>query len=133
MNKFRVSILGLLGLMIPLQLFAQERDTLISSDGVAYASIFAGDLSLLLSIVIGIIVTSFVLRAAKKMGGGLFGSVLNYIAVGMVLVVLGSVSIFIGNWLSGVWFNVINTICFATGYIFMVIGANKLLRGIMNN
>ncbi len=132
MNKFRVSILGLLGLMIPLQLFAQERDTLISSDGVAYASIFAGDLSLLLSIVIGIIATSFVLRAAKKMGGGLFGSVLNYIAVGMVLVVLGSVSIFIGNWLSGVWFNVINTICFATGYIFMVIGANKLLRGIMN-
>ena len=132
MNKFRVSILGLLGLMIPLQLFAQERDTLISSDGVAYASIFAGDLSLLLSIVIGIIATSFVLRAAKKMGGGLFGSVLNYIAVGMVLVVLGSVSIFIGNWLSGVWFNVINTICFATGYIFMVIGANKLLRGIVN-
>lgn len=133
MNRSKFFILGLSGLVAPLQLFGQERDALISSDGVAYASIFAGDLSLLLAIVIGIIATSFVLRAAKKMGGGLFGSVLNYIAVGMALVALGTISIFVGNWLSGVWFNVVNTICFATGYIFMVVGANKLLRGIMNN
>lgn len=104
----------------------------ISSDTVAYASIFAGNFSLLLSIVIGIIATSIVFRAAKKMGGGLFGSILNYIGIGMVLVVVGSLSSFLGTWLPGLWVNILNTVCFSLGYIFMVIGANKLLKGIIN-
>lgn len=133
MSKVKFFVLVLAGLVSPLVLFAEERDIAISNDGVAYASVFAGDLSLLLSIVIGIIATSFVFRAAKKMGGGLFGSVLNYVATGMVMVVLGTLSMFVSNWFGGVWFTVINTICFATGYIFMVIGSNKLLRGIINN
>jgi hypothetical protein len=47
----------------------------ITNDAVAYASLFAGNFSLLLSIVIGIIATGIVFRAAKKMGGGLFGVV----------------------------------------------------------
>lgn len=132
MSKVKFFVFTLAGLISPLSLFAEERDVAISNDGVAYASVFAGDLSLLLSIVIGIIATSFVFRAAKRMGGGLFGSVLNYIAVGMILVVLGTLSIFVSNWFGGVWFTVVNTICFATGYIFMVVGANKLLRGIIN-
>lgn len=132
MNKYKVFILGLPILIMPLTLLAQVRDATISNDSVAYASMFAGDLSLLLSIVIGIFATSFVFRAAKKMGGGLFGSVLNYIAVGMILVVLGTVSMFVENWFTDVWFNVVNTVFFATGYIFMVIGANKLLKGIIN-
>lgn len=125
-------IVGLL-ILTPLGLSAQGRDAVISSDEVAYASIFAGDFSLLLAVVIGVIATFFVFRAAKKMGGGLFGSVLNYIALGMFLVVLGTVSSFTDRWLNVVWFNVINTVCFAAGYIFMVIGANKLLKGIMNS
>jgi hypothetical protein len=120
-------------LLWPTSILAQGRDVLLANDEVAYASIFAGNFSLLLSIVIGIIAMMFVLRAAKKMGGGLFGSVLNYIAAGMFLVVLGTMASFVDAWLSVVWFNVINTVCFATGYIFMVIGANKLLKGIMNN
>lgn len=132
MNKFTISALGLLGLLAPLVGFAQERNLMVPEDGVAYASIFAGDLSLLLSVVIGIIATSFVFRAAKKMGGGLFGSVLNYIAIGMVFMVFGTMVIFTDNWFTGVWFNVVNTFCFASGYIFMVIGANKLLKGIIN-
>ena len=36
-------------------------------------------------------------------------------------------------WFVTIWFNIANTIFFAFGYIFMVIGANKLLRGIMSN
>ncbi len=134
MKKLKFISLSILSVAAPLQLFAQSqiRDVTVSSDDVAYASFFAGDLSLLLSIVIGMIATFFVFRAAKRMGGGLFGSVLNYIALGMIFVVFGTISSFLSNWLGGVWFNAVNTVCFAGGYIFMVIGANKLLKGIIS-
>lgn len=132
MSKFKIFIFGLTVFVGPIVTFAQGRDTLISNDSVAYASVFAGDLSFLLSIVIGVMATSLVFRAAKKMGGGLFGSVLNYIVIGMVFMVLGTISIFFDNWFSDIWLNVVNTISFAFGYIFMVIGANKLLKGIIN-
>ncbi len=133
MNKLKFALLSLSGLVMPLQAFAQDRSAAISNDGFAYATVFTGDFSILLSIVIGIIATYFVFRSAKKMGGGLFGSVLNYIGIGMVLIVLGTISVVLGTWLLlGVWASAINTIFFALGYIFMVIGANKLLKGIIN-
>jgi hypothetical protein len=103
----------------------------ISNSSVAYASLFAGNFSLLLSIVIGIIATFLVFRAAKKMGGGLFGIVLNYIGIGMSCVVLGTFFSAIVPW-SDSLFNVVSTTFFVMGYIFMVIGANKLLKGIIN-
>jgi len=132
MSKLKVFYLSTLGLLAPLTLFAQEWDTVVSNDNYAYASMFAGNFSLLLSIVIGIIATSLVFRAAKKMGGGLFGSVLNYIGIGMVLMVLGTISFVLDTWTNGLWLSIINTICFALGYIFIVVGANKLLKGIIN-
>lgn len=132
MKELKFLILGSISLFLPVLALAQERNLVVPNDGVAYASVFAGDLSLLLSIVIGIFATSYVFRAASKMGGGLFGSVLNYIAIGMVFTVFGTISIFVDNWFSGVWFNVINTFFFASGYIFMVIGSGKLLKGIIN-
>lgn len=107
-------------------------DAQLSNDGFAYASIFAGNFSLLLAVVIGIIATFLVFRAAKKLGGGLFGSVLNYIGVGMLLIVLGTISTLADSWFTGLWFNITSIVFFATGYIFMVVGANKLLRGIMS-
>jgi len=110
----------------------QGWDNAVSNDGIAYASIFAGNLSLLLSIVIGVIATVLVFRAAKKMGGGLFGSVLNYIGMGMILIVLGSISMVLQPLFISFWLNILNTVFFAFGYIFMVIGGNKLLKGIMN-
>lgn len=118
--------------LTPVSALAQGISLPISDDGFAYASLFAGNFSLLLSIVIGAIATFFVFRAAKKMGGGLFGSVLNYIGIGMTLIVFGTISTIVDSWLSEFWFNVISTACFALGYVFMVVGANKLLKGIMN-
>ncbi len=130
--KFLIYFPVLLG---PIVSFAQSnpRDVVLVNDSVAYASIFAGDLSLLLSIVIGIIATFYVFRSANKMGGGLFGSVLKYIGVGMSFIVLGTVSIVFDFWFVALWFGIVNTTCFALGYIFVVIGAGKLLRGIMSN
>ena len=84
------------------------------------------------SIIIGIIATYFVFRAAHKLGGGLFGSVLNYIGIGMLFIALGTISTVADSWFSGLWFGIVSTVLFASGYIFMVIGANKLLKGIIN-
>jgi ABC-type spermidine/putrescine transport system permease subunit II len=106
---------------------------IFNSSGFAYASIFAGNFSLLLSIVIGLIATFLVFRAAKKMGGGLFGLVLKYVGIGMSFVVLGTLFSVMGPWFDGFWLNVVSTTFFAMGYIFMVIGADKLLKGIINN
>jgi len=104
----------------------------IPDDGFAYASVFAGSFSLLLSIIIGIIAIFIVFRSAKKLGGGLFGSVLNYIGIGITLIVLGTIATVVDPWYTGLGFNIVSTVCFAMGYIFTVIGANKLLKGIMN-
>ena len=132
MSKFKLSILGLVGVFLPTIVSAKFLDDSVSSDIFAYASMFAGNFSLLLSIVIGVIATYLVFRAAKKMGGGLFGSVLNYIGVGMVFMILGTMSFVLDSWTQDLWLSIINTICFAFGYIFIVVGANKLLKGIIN-
>lgn len=118
--------------LVPNVLIAQEWDATLSNDQFAFASLFAGNFSLLLSAVIGIIATSLVFRAGKKMGGGLFGSVLNYIGVGMICMIIGTLSFVFDIWIGGIWLNIINTVFFAFGYIFIVIGGNKLLKGIIN-
>lgn len=101
-------------------------------DNISYASVFIGNFSVLLSILIGIVASILVLRAAKRMGGGLFGSVLNYIGSGMVLIVFATISVVGGGSFLGVWSDLASTVFFVTGYIFMVLGANKLFKGIMN-
>lgn len=131
MKKFL--LLSIVGVILPITVLAQKWNTPIPDDGFAYASVFAGSFSLLLSIVIGIIATFIVFRAARKLGGGLFGSVLNYIGIGMSFIVLGTIATVVDPWYTGFGFNIVSTVCFAMGYIFTVIGANKLLRGIMSN
>lgn len=130
MKKFILSIIfWILG---PVVASAQSWEGQIPDDGFAYASVFAGNFSLLLSVVIGIIATFIVFRSAKKLGGGLFGSVLNYFGVGVLLIVLGTIATVVDPWFSGLGFNVVSMVFFALGYIFAVVGANKLLKGIMN-
>ncbi len=132
MSRFKKIITFVALLTGPLLLLAQERDALIIEGGIGYASIFTSNFSLLLSIVIGAIATFYVFRAGNKMGGGLFGLVLNYVGVGMIFIVLGTISMVIDAWFATLWFDAINTALFALGYIFLVIGANKLLKGIMS-
>lgn len=131
MKKFLLASITLS--VIPVVSSAQNWDTPVAIDNYAYASVFTGNLSMLLSIVIGIIATFLVLRAARKMGGGLFGTVLNYIGYGMSLVVVGTISVTLDPWISDIWLRLIHTTFFALGYILMVVGANKLLKGIMSN
>jgi hypothetical protein len=132
-NMKKFLFLSIVVALAPIVTSAQNYNNApIPNDYFAYASIFAGNFSLLLSIVIGIIATSLVFRAAKKMGGGLFGIVLNYIGFGMSFIVVGTLFSVVGPWFEGFWINVVSTTFFALGYIFMVLGANKLLKGIIN-
>jgi hypothetical protein len=129
----KVLLLSTAMAFLPALAFAQNFDFSASNDDIAYASLFSGNFSLLLSIVIGLIATFLVFRASQKLRGGLFGWVLNYISIGMLFVVLGTISTVMNLWFYGFWLNIISTAFFAMGYIFMVLGANKLLKGIMNN
>ena len=101
-------------------------------DSIAYASSFAGSLSLWLAILIGIIASVLVLRAAHKMGGGLFGTVLKLIGFGMILVAIGTIFVALPSFLPENLLSLTHTVFFSLGYICMVIGANKLLKGIMS-
>ncbi|MBN2093831.1 MAG: hypothetical protein JW740_00425 [Candidatus Zambryskibacteria bacterium] len=130
MKKFL--LISMIGIISPKLVLAQQVNFSISNDGIAYASRFTSDLSLLLSVVIGLIATYLVFRAVKKLKGGLFGSILNFISLGMLFIVLGTIAVFMNSWFPGIWFNIISTAFFAMGYIFMVVGANKLLKGVMN-
>jgi len=132
MKKFLSLIIVGVVAVGPVIVLAQNWDVPQSSDGIAYASIFAGNFSLLLSILIGIIANVIIFRAAKRLGGGLFGSVLNYIGIGVSFIVLGTIATVVNPWFISFWFNITSTVCFAVGYIFTVIGANKLLKGIMS-
>ncbi len=105
----------------------------IKGSGIEYASVFTGNLSFLLAIVIGVVATYFVFRSAYKMGGGLFGAVLQYLGFGMIFMVLGAISVVLRPFLMGVWQDLVETVLFSLGFIFLVLGAKKLLRGITAN
>lgn len=101
-------------------------------DTITFASNFVSQLSIWLAIIIGLTASILVLRAAHKMGGGLFGSVLNFIGIGMIIVVIGTLSVVLATWLPPAWINLIHTVLFSLGYICMVLGAHKLFKGIMS-
>lgn len=102
-----------------------------SIDPIAYYLVYVRSFSFLIALVIGFIASVLVIKSAKKMGGGLFGSVLNLIGLGMLAVVLGTVSVGIAEWFPAHWASLTHTVLFSSGYILMVLGANKLIRGIM--
>jgi len=113
----KILLLNILWMFSPIGVSAKDLDASITNDGFAYASLFAGNFSLLLSIVIGMIATFIVFRVARKMGGGLFGLILNYIGVGMILIVCGTIATIIDQWFVGFWFSIVSIACFAIGYI----------------
>lgn len=101
-------------------------------DPIAYYSNFAGSFSSWMGIAIGIIATVLVLRSAGKMGGGLFGKVLNLMGLGMGLVTLGSLSVVAASWVPASFVALSHTVLFSLGFVLMVLGANKMLKGIMS-
>lgn len=110
-----------------------ELITTAGIDIIGYASVFTGNLSFLLAIVVGIVATYFVFRSAHKMGGGLFGLVLKYVGFGMTFMVLGAGVVFSRSFFESPWFGLAETTLFVLGFVFLVLGSKKLLKGITLN
>ena len=98
-------------------------------DSVSYLSFFSINFSLLLSIVIAICATFFIFMSARKMHGGLFGATLNLLGFGMFNITLATISIAIASLL-GEWFELVNMTFFVAGFVCVVLGAQKLIKGI---
>jgi hypothetical protein len=101
-------------------------------DTISYASGFVSQLSTWIGVIIGIIATVLVFRSSGKMGGGLFGSVLNLFGLGMVMMILGTLSVIFSNWIPVAYLEISRMVVFSTGYVLMVLGAQRLLKGIMS-
>lgn len=95
-----------------------------------YINIFVSDLapklSLWSAIIVAFAASVMVFVNARSMKGGIFGTVLNYFAVGMILIlgsfVVASLNVFGSEGLA----KTANNILFILGYIIMALAANKL-------
>ena len=103
-------------------IFSTEEIIAVSNTLQAYALISA--------VLIAIIATVVVFRNAKKMKGGIFGTVLNYFGIGMVAILLGFISGSELSFLPADDLNVVGNILFIIGYILMAIAAVKMSKAI---
>jgi len=80
------------------------------------------------AVALGIVTSVVIIINGRRMKGGVFGSALKYLGVGMLIVILGTISSFhfsfIPTYLQGVLPSVLNTI----GYIIMAVAANNILK-----
>jgi hypothetical protein len=131
MNKY--FIMSLFAILFPVSVFAQQLEQINLDNNLNYACSFSGSFTFLLSIIIGAIATILVLRSSTKLRGGLFGLVLNYIGIGMFFLVMGSVSFIANNWFYNIWSDLVSMMLFSVGFIFIVLGANKLMKSVMQS
>ncbi|MCK5590917.1 MAG: hypothetical protein KAI72_03075 [Candidatus Pacebacteria bacterium] len=103
-------------------IFSTEEITAVSNTLQAYALISA--------VIIAIVATIVVFRNARKMKGGVFGSVLNFFGIGMVAMLLGFISDSELSFLPVDDVNVVGNILFIVGYILMAIAAVKMSKAI---
>lgn len=87
--------------------------------------------SLVSAILVGLATSILVLINARKMKGGVFGSVLNQFALGMFFVLVGFLLVSI-PWQIGspIIVKTAHDVLYILGYIIMAVAANKLLRAI---
>ncbi len=88
-------------------------------------------LSLWSTIIIMFVTSAMVWIGGRQMKGGVFGKVLTYFSIGMMLVVLGFVSgsPFTQN-ISSLYLKLVHDSLYIVGYILMGIAASKLLKAI---
>lgn len=89
-------------------------------------AILAPKLSLWSAIVIAVATTIMVFTNAHSMRGGIFGTALNFFAVGMVLILAGFIVVSLDIFNTGGFTEIANNILFILGYITMAVAAHKL-------
>lgn len=111
-------------MVAPAVLFAQGTIDVDYSGVISILMIY----SLISAVVLGIVTSIVVIINGRRMKGGIVGGALNYLGIGMFIVLVGSVSVFfpayIPAYFQGVLPNILNTI----GYVVMAIAASKLLN-----
>lgn len=83
-------------------------------------------LSLWSAIIVAFAASVMVFVNARSMKGGVFGTVLNYFAVGMVFILGSFVVVSLNIFGSEGFAKTANNILFILGYIIMALAANKL-------
>ncbi len=108
-------------LFTPALLWASSEDyvnTLVSD--------LAPRLSLWSAIIVAFAASVMVFVNARSMKGGVFGTVLNYFAVGMVFILGSFVVVSLNVFGSEGIAKTVNNVLFILGYIIMALAANKL-------
>ena len=103
-------------------IFSTEESVAVSNTLQAYALISA--------VIIAIIAVIIVFRNAKKMKGGVFGFVLNYFGIGMVVILFGFIFNSELSFLPADEMNVVGNSLFIVGYILMAVAAVKMSKAI---
>lgn len=84
--------------------------------------------SVVSAVTLGIITSVIVIINGRRMKGGVFGSALKYLGIGMFIVLMGTVVSFspalVPQYLQGTLPSILNTI----GYVIMAIAANNILK-----
>ncbi len=92
---------------------------------------FFASLSLWSTIIVMFVTCAMVWMGARQMRGGVFGTVLTYFSVGMMLVVLGFVSgLPLTENAPSLYLKLTHDSLYIIGYILMGIAASKLLKAI---
>lgn len=77
-------------------------------------------------VVVAVVTSVLVFTAAQKMKGGLFGKVLNYFGIGMMLILVSLVLANMGGDTLGAYTKVVRDALNTIGYVLMALAANKL-------
>jgi len=110
-------------LVFPGLLFAQQAQ-IDYSEPISILAAY----SLASAVVLGIVTSIVVLVNGRRMRGGIFGRALNYLGVGMLIVLVGTITPLFSSItptsLEGALPSILNTV----GYVIMAFAATKLLR-----
>ena len=82
------------------------------------------------ALVVAIVTSIVVFRNARKMKGGVFGKVLNYFGIGMMVVLVGHVIDAHPSLIPMEDVSTVDNTLFIIGYILMAIAATKMARAI---
>lgn len=111
-------------LMIPVELLFTGA-VLAQAQESAGPATFVGSYTLWAAIIIGFVASLATLVYAYRLKGGIVGAALNLFGVGMLLVVLGFLSV-VFSWATVDLQKVVHDLVFILGYILMLAGALRL-------
>lgn len=113
-----LSLSGAVSLLAPALALAQES---------AGPATFAGSYTLWIAIIIGIVGSLVTFYYSQQMGGSTVGGILRLFGLGMLVVVLGFLSVVVA-WAAAPIQKVVHDLLFILGYLLMLAGASRLKK-----